>query len=1736
MTRTRALTLLALALTLLLAEAKGAHAQRAEAVTEGATAGYELALNGATRGERGHALTLVGVGYEVGGLADLRARAGLELDALITARQGSGRGRRTVSRSSARTEGGGRFVLRVDMPSEELTHPRLELILHRPGQPGRRFVYSITPIRDEGVDLLTDRNRYQPGEQVRAWLRVRGVRAHVPHTGRPVRLALMDGAGQLLADHEAETGASGVVTAELTLPESAEAGAYRVVATLTDGAGPSATRNIQVWRRTVERLMAEIEIEHGDEDGLALVRPGGELRGRVLVRTPSGTPVRGATVELRVRPDAPPTTLDTGDDGTARFTLTAPAFLAGEVGRETLSARVVHAAYGTITASAGYLMARVPAIVSVSARGGALIPEVDSTLYVSVSDPRGRPLASGTEVVVRGPGLAEAGITTRVDDKGFAEVHTRLPRGAASRMRGGPCGGHVAASFEVEVRIDPARFTRSCVRVSAEAEVAVVVTGTPLATPGSAVEVEILRRPEARGRAVLVEAITGGRAIAFSWIDGRSSRGSLTLPDDLLGVVQIRARALRAPNATEARSEPGAIAFGVGAFDGLLVRPPDAFALSVAPERPRYLVRERANVNLVASQSGARGWAALLVRDVAAHGGESPWDLRWMRGALHEAAQQPADEVNARFLRASLTGAMSVDPRPPLPPELEAPYWRSRRHHQPYRPGAQTGRGVLRDPTALREELLRRGIGRFEMVLEQAVWRLGTNAEERAALIRGRAFHPDAIANVAASQHLHPNSLLTLGGQPVTVAMIRAADPSFSLSTVGRRVARAKLSKLLLALVRLSDPDNPNAQRASANLPPERWLGTLVRLGMVQPADLVDPWGHAFVFRRVRSRPRIAISLRALDWELASPGPDGRIGTADDVKDPFARAVPEGTPYAIASGEEQLLRRIATLTPTNTVLTRMGQAYQRLSLAASEEQRVGPVSASGSEMADEEIRLQTVDREGLGGLGLRGSGRGGGGSGSGYGMGVGRRGPAAASPAPLEEATAEAEYAYDADGIMDSADARSQSRVAQLGTLVREDFPATLFFVGEVSLEGGRAQIEVPLADALTSYHLEAIAWTASGWTTSGASRLSVDQRALVDAPTPPYATVGDTIRLPVRVENRTDEPLDLRIVVEAEGELSIDRVAPVDLSLAAREAQESIVELSLRQPGEGELVVSIESGGEGIDAVRRPLNVLADARTARDRRVELVDSRSTIEIEVPAEASERGPGQIRLAVGARLFGGIEQVGHLWAGWTLTMSGEPLTEASQREARSWVSYEDEDRELLREPLRSALALGALWRDEAVMEADARRALRAISRALPAREALRDTENFGDQPAWILLALAPIAQHLDARPALREPAVEILERFREIVALDATRRVDAPSAWARGAAALILSGGSQARAEELIRRAERHVVRVGDMAWLEPEGAGSGAEPRAEPTALLALAHVGLGARGEALSFVRALVDMHRAGAPPPPPWIVRGDICPPPYFGGRDLALASAAAGRLTMNAVRHGDGEARVLLDGHVVETTREGGVSVAVLEGIGAAGTHRITVELPANTVALAYTAFAYGMPWDVAPRRRGALEVSIDGERGARDTRAALIVTVRNRGSRIATRPIVEIELPAGSELDEPTRDALRSLLRADAHMEGRTLILPLRALAPGAWTRIPLRARWALSGTLRGLGAVAYDGLGPMRAEVLPIAILPSQAVELPDEGPEPDPPDLENAESGPGIPPIELLGRLVPEEG
>lgn len=1693
--------------------------------------GYELSLHGSPQATYGGTLRMSGTAYVVRGLAALAPLSGGDIRAELRRYSSDRRGYETVREVRVESDREGHFAFLLDVPEERIDRPQLRVHVGPSASGGRSFDWSIQLRSATRIDLLTDRARYETDETMHIWARVVHGSTDRPLRGRRIRVRVTDPANRQVAERELTTGPSGATTMDVPISASAQDGHYRIqVATVDHISAATTQRSVRVGRRTVERLLVNARLDQ------RVVPPGGELTGEVTVRTPSGAPVLGADVQLQVGSNT--TALTTDGEGIARFRVQAPAFLSGDVAHQSISVRVQHGAHGTLHIGAPYLLSRVEWRIEASAENGALVPEVPTRAWLSVTNAFGEPAPEGTEVDVEGPAVERGRAHVTVDAHGLAAVPMRVGAGDAGPLRtgGAGCNGQYGTRLTATIHMDNDIQAKACVRVARHALVRPRMVA-PTATPGAEALVEVARHPDARGQAILLEAIVDRRTVASAWIGRGQSRGALRLPEDVAGVLEIRARPATTHDRRFALSEPGGVSVGTGASSAVLVRPADAFSLEVDPEQDLYRVRERANIVLRTSGGPQQGWATLVARDLAAHGGETDYALSWLARSLSEAATNPMLDGADVLLRSALDAGLAEDPRARRPePLIREPWQASAGGSQPQ------ARGVLRDPIMLRDEKLRRGIGATMMRLEQVVLALGATLESRRGMVSTRGgrtiFDPEIIENLVARNQLSGTGTETLGGGRMSVSMLTAADPSFTFDRVAHRVARLRLLRLMLAISRFANPDDANAARASAGQPPARWLSRMVQLGAIPASELTDPWGRSYSFRRVGvGRARVVLTERAADFELASPGPDGRFGTRDDVRDPFERIVTAGTIYATASREDDLMRRLGVLAAGPTVLAAMAQAYDAISLEAREEGQGGLVSALASEGAD-----------GFGGLGLRGTGRGGGGmgegtiglgslgtighgaggSGSGYGRGARAerraRSRAPASPAAMADMAGPRPSEEEAD---DGDDRAAQSRQAPAprlqvaGELIRERFPATLLFVGEIALEGSATIVPLELADALTTYRIEAIAWGASGWTTSARADVRVDQEATVDAPVPPFATVGDVVRVPIRVANRTESPLTARVEISGEG-LSVDAPAPQTIEIPARDAVEVTVAVRMSALGEGALVArAVRVDGSPLDAVRRPLRVLPDARLVRTSHEVLLQDGHSIVVEVPADASERGAGELRVAAGATIFGDPEEWASLAAPWTLAMLGEDVPEAlgvRARQALDW-SHPEEDRRLHGAPLALAQAVAVTWSDAEVADSVIRRGLRTLSALLEADPAQSTPVNAGaiDQRSRVLLALAP-AVRADGRGDARSELRALVSQLRRQVGNGAVRVADAHVTWVRAAAALANTGdgGDEPRALELLRRVRRHVIRVGDEAFLEPTQQAGIAYARVEPSSLVALAHIGLGDRAKALLFVRSVARLGRGAER----WSVE------------QRALAAVAAGRLSSapNGVVH------ARLDGAQVTLRSEAGVAIGVLEGVGRPGRHELSIELEGGGVALAWVDVRYGRPWSAEPARRVPLDLLLEGAIGSRDTRSGLALTLRNRGARIVGAPLVEVDMPAGVELDEPTRDALARYTVRPPTTEGRTLQLALRPLAPGGYQRIPLPLRWSVGGELRGLGATARDARAARDVEA--VAVLASRALTVADEGAEPE--EAEHDASPPPLPePIPLptpIERLVPRVG
>lgn len=1557
--------------------------------------GYEASLHGPRELERGRPNLLYGRVFEVRGVARLRPWPGGSVQARWVGRaSGAPRG----AWAPAQADGGGHFQLAVEVPADATNPSMIELQIGQ-GARARTLQLPVRVTPAEELLLRTDRRFYEPGETIHVWALVRDGRTGAPIPGRAVRLRGLRGSELPPLEANVQTDDSGVAYARFRLAADEPADEVRVVATSSTVQQQGVSVN--VGQRTQERVLAELRWPE------TTVAPGAVFHPKVEVRSATGAPIADAEVELRVG-EAPALTGRTDEEGMARFEAQAPTFVSGQVGAVSVAARAVHEAHGAAEVVRPLQLA-TPWTLSIEgiARGGALIPGLPSTLYVRLADAASDPPPAGTVVTVRGPGLRRP-VRRRTDEHGLVELDVRLARADAATHFGGPCAGVAAASFEVRVEGSGEQVARVCVPVDVEAP-ARAEARQAVVKPGEEVRVDVRRRPDARGKAVLV-ALTRHEQILSVQVT-RGDEVAFEAPR-VLGVLQIMTRTLGDPE----RDENAA---SVAAVEPILVRPaaPDfPTARSLAPV---YEIGGDAEVEVHTTPGAPHGWLAMDVRDLAQHGGERPFEARFLRDRVREAVLRPDTPSLLRLARASLASLV----QPPPAPEPVAPFLDRWGHWDPLEWNGPAPGLDLRDPIAAGHELVRRNLVRTFAKLEAAV----DEADTLAPLTEGdgaaRRFRDDVPTRIGT-----PDT--TLGGLPLTIAALRDADPDFGFDAVARRVSRRRLVRALVVLLDLL------RQREDAAPPPTRWASWLIREGRVPLRDLRDPWGGTLGVRR-RPSGVLAVSAEAPDWTLAFPGPDGRLGTADDIVDPCGRAAKAGSLYAVYSGEDALMRALALVAPAEETLAAMLDAYARMTRAQQEALEGDAVSADATEgLGGEGGLVSSAESYGLGSIG-----HGYGGGGAGFGSGVARAG----SGMPVVRAGSAA--------IQPPGSLRS---------LVREEFPGTLRFEPSIPVsETGTTAVRIPLGHAATTYLVEFVHWREDGWVWSTSTRIRAERALMVDAPIPRFATEGDELSVPVRVSSRA--PGRATLTLAAEGDLTLTSPpAPMTVEVAPGEASVRFADVAPTE-GRGHLRVEARTSS-GRDAVRRPLTVLADGRPTTVEAERWIEGRGTLVLEVPIGARRRDGGTLVLSTAPALLGSDDAA---WSAWARALRGEPRAADVRAAAAVIAGQRDDEGELrLRQPLATARALAIAWRDaRALPDEDVEALLVALTQALGDHvPSVRATE----RSALVLLALAPALRHRAAR-AGGETLQQLATTLRALVETGAASRSDAPALQAAAAAALAWIGAAEARVDEHLRRAERGLVRFDEEVWLHGRTETLSSQNWA-PTALLALAYLGRGDRSSAFPLLRTMAARTRRSTPP------------------TDAGLAGAAARLLPAGPLER----VAIELDGERRTVRLRGGSARLALPSWDRPGHHQVRLHLaPGHALHLHATA-SIAVPWRRTAPNRTAVELDLAraDERPPRLGRyAEWELTVHNHRPRTVRETIVELTLPAGAELDEGAMARLRPWLRERPSRSQQTLRLRLRPLLPGRSIRLPLRLRMSVAGKLRGLGVAAYPADRPDDVAVL-----------------------------------------------
>jgi hypothetical protein len=1585
------------------------------AQAKGPVTGLDISLESLDTGYYDRTYRCKGTVYEVIGIAGLRPAANAEIRARLGGKQ-----------IWLTTDERGLFQIKLRVPKESEVElgsagdPELEIEVHK-GRHRREYAFPVSLSSPLKAEVRTDRRLYEPGETVHFWSRLEEALTGRPLADIPVVIIWDNGENREIVTSEA-----GVAAADFVLA--------------ANETSPSGTVSIRAEKRTLNT--AEYTVGKRPTTDLLVsvkatpetVRPGEPVSIEVEVLSVRGTPMRGAAVSINVSKQEKEGRTDA--KGKAIFQVSAPLYSAQSGSSVSIKGTARHAGcravdfHGSFSIQSASSDDEKPSYtINVLTLQRGLIPEVNDRLIVSVDTEDGPKAKNGTIVELRGSAFKGTVATATVDRHGFASVPIRLARSDYAKHASGDCADSPATTIEVTAMGEGRATKRAtfCVGVSENALVLPIVT-KPSVGPGESFEVTVERRPEAAEMPVSVELFCGdspGSTDAKVALPS-SNTVRLTAPKNRLGLCTVRARPMLDVNKSPS--------FGLGVSEPILVRPELPSFPTLTLDSDQYMIKERAKLTIHTPSNAPRSWAAVAVRDLAQHQGEPPFVEYFMGNELEQAVLDPSTKEADLLVRAAMTAYSTMDENAFLDQENEAP-------------GPAMEYDAARLAVALRNDTVGKWMVAVEALASQSL-QSGTMEEITVGKGALRRFRSDAID--LAMENSGEDEALTLGEGKVTTDMLSLVDSSFTFETAARRVARKRLVYLLSKLASDLNPEENDETRqlGLSAVTPERRLSDMVRRGVLAPTDLRDPWGNTFVLRKTGRPPCFVFSGESEGFELLSPGPDGAVGTSDDVRDPWERAIPEGTLYARASGEDRLMALLSAISPGSAAFEKLMAAYDRLN----------------DEAVEELIGDAIGDAFGFGGLGLSGTGEGGGGTaGDTIGLGsIGTLGHGAGSAARA------------------------------LAGMLREDFPATLYFKAEAPLSrSGNTTLEIPLAQAATTYIVEAIIWREDGWRWSASTEIHVDQDFIVDAPLPERAIVGDEVALPVRISNRTDAARTVHIEVTGTDELGISPIETKAIQIPSADTIEVPVKLSLRKAASGKITIAaFDTNNKPIDAVRRAIVVKPSKRRAQTEIQEILRGSGKISLDVPQGAEPAGANEIAVTLGSAVFYPDMD---LWSWW---VTG--LTEDGQ--INSVKPTQDELSRLKdgTDPTRLSMRIGAEWTNAAVKDDVMKYSLETLANHAE-KEKSKDADSVRTL-SRILMLLAPALNHIAARDALRKPLLKLMGELRNKVESGAALFADAPWLCAQSAAALLYSapkkkGGK--RAAEFLSRARRAVITIDGDPWFEggrddaKGNVGSGYDGFGA-TAALAAAEIREGNDDDAYKLLRSLVKrLHFDSS---------NQFGQETLFLGDGLTAATAALllgkGKVpskvtvAVDKERH---EVDLTGDSFTLNTDDAGdraGIGRLKLSALGQGGLHTIEIKDAGSHLVMVNGKVEYTVDWTVPPPHVGPFIVRVDGKAGLADDRSGLKLVIRNRIPRAIMEPVIEISLPAGAEVDEEAKKSLARWTVSEPMVSSDTLTLKLLPLRPQEEVVIPLPWLWTAAGRFTGLGVTAWAADRPDAITVLP----------------------------------------------
>ena len=431
---------------------------------------------------------------------------------------------KTIWRLAAQADDDGIVQIEPDVP-EDATEGNYKLELVARSQAGESSITrDVSVKRTFRVMITTDKPLYQPGQVIHIRTLSLATADLRPVSGREVVIEVKDAKGNKVFKKIGKTSDFGISSGDFELADQVNTGSYSVVATVGD---TTTERAVKVERYRLPKFKIELEVDKG------FYRPGEMVKGHLSAQYTFGEPVVGGRVSIVasefVEKFHPFATLDGETDPEGRFAFEVP-LKDHFVGQELRKGDAFASLEATVTDRADHVQKKgldltvttEPIRIELFPESGTLVQGVENILYIVTAYPDGRP--AKTKLTI---GALKS--QTETSEVGIAKVKLT------------PSERELKLTVSAEDRTGLRATVVRQLRIDQRIDSFLLRTDRAVYTAGDTASVTVLS-PSGRER-IFLDVIKARRTVLQKAVVVENGRGSLEfdLPPDLFGTLELHA-------------------------------------------------------------------------------------------------------------------------------------------------------------------------------------------------------------------------------------------------------------------------------------------------------------------------------------------------------------------------------------------------------------------------------------------------------------------------------------------------------------------------------------------------------------------------------------------------------------------------------------------------------------------------------------------------------------------------------------------------------------------------------------------------------------------------------------------------------------------------------------------------------------------------------------------------------------------------------------------------------------------------------------------------------------------------------------------------------------------------------------------------------------------------------------------------------------------------------------------